>query len=115
MRDYNKGKFLLQRPAQILPVTSGKDSKPTAEMEQQQKRILEKVWSTVERTMDELKSTLLEQLKDSGKSIEEHEKTLESVELGDPHSLTLADMCLQGTSGTERHRRADLGVLRQSA
>jgi exocyst complex component 2 len=82
MRDYNKGKFLLEsRPGQLLPITSGKDGKPTPEAEQQQKRILEKVWSSVERTMGEMKNILLDQLKDSAKSVEEHEKTLEYVYL----------------------------------
>ena len=75
MRDYKKGKFLLEsRPGQLLPVGSTKDGAATG---QQQKRILDKVWSTVERVMGELRNQLQAKLQESSRSVEEQEKTLE--------------------------------------
>lgn len=77
MRDYKKGKFLLEsRPGQLLPLPAGKD---TALAEKQQKRILDKVWGTVEKTMGELRASLLNQLKSPARAVEEQEKTLEQV------------------------------------
>lgn len=77
MRDYKKGKFLLDsRPGQLLPVI-GKDGQDSAIGSQQQKRILEKVWSTVDRVMGEMRNILLAQLNDPSRSVEEHEKTIE--------------------------------------
>jgi exocyst complex component 2 len=76
MRDYKKGKFMLEsRPEQLLPVgnTSGKDSV----IPEQQKRILDKVWSTVEKVMGEMRNLLLVQLQDPSRTVEEHEKTIE--------------------------------------
>lgn len=74
LRDYNKGKFLLEsRPGQLLPVGSSKD----AQAEQQQKRILEKVWNTVEKAMGEMRSMLLAKLKEPSRPVEEQEKTIE--------------------------------------
>ncbi|KZT28105.1 hypothetical protein NEOLEDRAFT_1233888 [Neolentinus lepideus HHB14362 ss-1] len=82
LRDYNKGKFLLEsRPGQLLPVGSSKD----AQAEQQQKRILEKVWNTVERAMGEMRAMLLAKLKEPGRPVEEQEKTIEILlELNSP-------------------------------
>jgi exocyst complex component 2 len=78
MRDYNKGKFLLEsRPGQLLPLGGPKDGPPSAEIQQQQKRILNKLWAGVEKTMGEMRNTLLAQLGDVSKSVEDHEKTLE--------------------------------------
>jgi exocyst complex component 2 len=80
MRDYKKGKFLLEsRPGQLLPVSAAKDSRNAAVVEKQQKRILDKVWGTVEKTMTELRSVLLHQLQDPNRPVEEQEKTLEFV------------------------------------
>ena len=77
LRDYKKGKFLLEsRPGQLLPLPAGKD---TALAEKQQKRILDKVWGTVEKTMGELRASLLNQLKNPARAVEEQEKTLEQV------------------------------------
>lgn len=77
MRDYKKGKFMLEsRPEQLLPVgnnTSGKDSV----IPEQQKRILDKVWSTVEKVMGEMRNLLLLQLQDPSRTVDEHEKTIE--------------------------------------
>jgi exocyst complex component 2 len=76
MRDYKKGKFMLEsRPEQLLPVgnTSGKDSV----IPEQQKRILDKVWLTVEKVMAEMRNLLLVQLQDPSRTGDEHEKTIE--------------------------------------
>jgi exocyst complex component 2 len=78
MRDYKKGKFMLEsRPEQLLPVgnTPGKDSV----IPEQQKRILDKVWSTVEKVMVEMRNLLLVQLQDPSRAVDEHEKTIEYV------------------------------------
>ncbi len=75
MRDYKKGKFLLEsRPGQLLPVGSTKDGHAAG---QQQKRILDKVWSTVERVMSEMRNQLQAKLQEHSRSVEEQEKTLE--------------------------------------
>ena len=58
----------------MLPVGSSKDGQSTG---QQQKRILDKVWATVEKVMSELRSQLQAKLKESVRSIDEQEKTLE--------------------------------------
>ena len=76
MRDYKKGKFLLEsRPGQLLPIGSSN----IKEAEAQQKRILEKVWGTVEKAMAEMRLRLGGMLKDPGRSVEEQEKTIEYV------------------------------------
>ena len=75
LRDYKKGKFLLEsRPGQLLPVGSAKDGQIA---EAQQKRILDKVWSTVERVMSEMRNHLQAKLQETSRSVEEQEKTLE--------------------------------------
>lgn len=78
MRDYKKGKNLLEnRPSQLLPIGNLKEGPATQAAEQQQKRILDKVWSTVEKAMGEMRRVLVSQLQDSSRSVEEQEKTLE--------------------------------------
>lgn len=78
MRDYKKGKFLLEsRPGQLVPIGSTKDGQRSAAAEQQQKRILDKVWSMVERVMGEMRQQLNTQLEEPSRSVEEQEKTLE--------------------------------------
>lgn len=77
MRDYKKGKFLLEsRPGQILPVGSAKDGH---NLEMQQRRILKKVWGTVEKIMGEMRSQLLAKLQEPTRSVDEQEKTIEFV------------------------------------
>ncbi|PVG00796.1 hypothetical protein CPB86DRAFT_782356 [Serendipita vermifera] len=72
LRDYKKGKYLLEsRPGQLLPSGSGSST------EIQQKRIFDKVWNAVERVMDQMKTTLLNRLKEPSRSLEEHEKTID--------------------------------------
>jgi exocyst complex component 2 len=78
MRDYKKGKYMLEsRSSQLLPVAVSKDSASSVAAEQQQKRVLEKVWVSVEKAMSEMRNVLNTQLEDSSRSLEEHEKTLE--------------------------------------
>ena len=80
LRDYKKGKYLLEnRPGQLLPIGSTKDVVASKAAEQQQQRILEKVWKNIEKAMGEMKNVLLAQLQDSNKTVEEQEKTLEQV------------------------------------
>ncbi|KAF8886545.1 exocyst complex component sec5 [Infundibulicybe gibba] len=48
MRDYKKGKFLLEsRPGQLLPIGNVKEGQALDAAEQQQKRILDKVWAVI--------------------------------------------------------------------
>ncbi|KXN89146.1 Exocyst complex component 2 [Leucoagaricus sp. SymC.cos] len=78
MRDYKKGKYMLEsRSSQLLPVNISKDSTASSAAEQQQKRVLEKVWVSVEKAMGEMRSVLNAQLQDSSRNLEEQEKTLE--------------------------------------
>jgi exocyst complex component 2 len=77
LRTYNKGKFLREsRQGQTIPGESsinGRSGHPASE----QKRILDKVWSNVEKVMAEMKSLLLSKLQEPGRSVEEQEKTIE--------------------------------------
>lgn len=78
MRDYKKGKFMLEsRPGQLLPIGSQKEGEGAVLAERQQKRILEKVWGTVEKAMGEMRALLLSQLQDPSRPVEEQEKTIE--------------------------------------
>lgn len=76
LRDYKKGKMLMEsRPGQLLPI--GPSSQGTPSAEQQQKRILEKVWGNVEKAMTEMKNALHSQLQNPNRSVDEQEKTIE--------------------------------------
>jgi len=78
LRDYKKGKYLLEnRPGQLLPIGPTKDEPTSSGAQQQQKRILNKVWASVEKAMAEMKKVLVAQLQDSSRSVDEQEKTLE--------------------------------------
>ncbi|KAF7430424.1 hypothetical protein PC9H_006131 [Pleurotus ostreatus] len=78
LRDYKKGKFLLEnRPGQLLPISSSKEGSSSQSAEEQQKRILEKVWGSVEKAMGEMRTILSAQLQDASRSIDEQEKTIE--------------------------------------
>lgn len=78
MRDYKKGKMLLEsRPGQLLPSGTVKEGQTSATGDQQQKRILEKVWGSVEKAMSEMRNVLLSQLQDPTRSLEDQEKTIE--------------------------------------
>lgn len=75
LRQYNKGKFLLDsRPGQLLPIEAGAN---TGSSTAQQKRILDKVWVNVEKVMGEMKALLLARLQDPGRSVEEMERGIE--------------------------------------
>jgi exocyst complex component 2 len=66
------------RPGQLLPFSNTKDGQASASAaDQQQKRVLEKVWGSVEKAMGEMKNALLSQLQDPSRTLEEHEKTME--------------------------------------
>jgi exocyst complex component 2 len=67
------------RAGQLLPINAPKDSQNAVIAEQQQKRILDKVWSTVEKAMGEMRALLVNQLREPGRPIEDQEKTIERV------------------------------------
>lgn len=64
--------MLETRPAQLLPVTV-----TTASQKDQQRRIIDKVWSMVEKIVGEMRSSLLALLRDPRRSVEDQEKTIE--------------------------------------
>ncbi|KAF8908627.1 exocyst complex component Sec5-domain-containing protein [Gymnopilus junonius] len=79
LRDYKKGKYLLEnRPNQLLPIATADPSTQLLQ-QQQQRRILNKVWANVERAMDEMCKVLVARLEDSRRSLEEQEKTLVTI------------------------------------
>ncbi|KAL7419826.1 Exocyst complex component S5 [Cryptotrichosporon argae] len=73
LRDYKKGSFLASRPGAIIPGLRAS----TPDQIEQQKRIYDKVWASVEKIMGEMRAKLDAHLKDPGRSVEEHEKSLE--------------------------------------
>ncbi|KAF8157048.1 exocyst complex component sec5 [Crassisporium funariophilum] len=80
LRDYKKGKYLLDnRPGQLLPIGPTKDVPTSVSAQQQQNRILYKVWGSVEKAMGEMRKVLVSQLQDPTRSVEEQEKTLETL------------------------------------
>jgi exocyst complex component 2 len=100
LRDYKKGKFLLEsRPGQLLPLPSSNASN-IKEAEAKQKKILDKVWASVEKAMGELRNSSLALLKDHRRSVEEHEKTIECVEDSFIYIYpVLSDLVFQNTLG----------------
>ena len=78
MRDYKKGKSLLETQRdQLLPVAIKKDGQSIESAQQQQKQILDKVWATVEKCMSQMRNELLGKLQDPSRSVEEQEKTIQ--------------------------------------
>ncbi|KAH9019422.1 exocyst complex component Sec5-domain-containing protein [Lactarius hengduanensis] len=78
LRDYKKGKFMMEsRAGQLLPISGPKDGQSAVIAERQQKRVLDKVWGTVEKAMGEMRALLLGQLQEPGRPIEDQEKTIE--------------------------------------
>lgn len=69
--------MLESRPGQLLPIGSQKEGEGAVLAERQQKRILEKVWGTVEKAMGEMRALLLSQLQEPRRPVEEQEKTIE--------------------------------------
>jgi len=91
LRDYKKGKFILEsRPNQLLPNNPVAQT-PTVEHQEemqrdaeiQQKRIFDKVWSNVEKVMGSMRGNLLTKLKEVGRPIDDQEKIIEYVILDD--------------------------------
>jgi len=77
LRDYKKGKYLLEsRPGQLLPSGSNFNG---ATIDVQQKRIFDKVWGAVEKVMADMRTQMINRLKESSRMVEEHEKTIEYV------------------------------------
>lgn len=77
LRDYKKGKYLLEsRPGQLLPSGSNASG---ATVDVQQKRIFDKVWGAVEKVMLDMRTQMINRLKESSRMVEEHEKTIECV------------------------------------
>jgi len=101
--------MLESRPEQLLPAgnnTSGKDSV----IPEQQKRILDKVWSTVEKVMAEMRNLLLLQLQDPSRTVDEHEKTIEYLS----HGYILQDVssvALQDIARAQLERRPYVEIL----
>ncbi|CAA7268400.1 unnamed protein product [Cyclocybe aegerita] len=80
LRDYKKGKYLLEnRPGQLLPIGPTKDEPTSVAAQQRQKRVLNKVWTSVEKAMAEMRKVLVKQLEDGTRSVEEQEKTIEML------------------------------------
>jgi exocyst complex component 2 len=69
------------RAGQLLPISAPKDSRSAIVAEQQQRRILDKVWETVEKAMGDMRTLLLNQLQEPGRPVEEQEKTIERATL----------------------------------
>ena len=76
LRDYRKGTFInTSKSGQLLPGLPAN----TREQTEQQKRIFDKVWKSVEELMDDMRVKLDTHLKDSTRSVEDQEKTIEWV------------------------------------
>lgn len=74
MRDYKKGLFLkTSKTGQLIPGVQA----TTAEQKAQQKRVFDKVWTSVEKIMDDMRGKLDEGLKDPNRSVEDQEKVIE--------------------------------------
>jgi len=69
------------RAGQLLPISAPKDSQSAIIAERQQKRILDKVWGTVEKAMGEMRTLLVKQLQEPGRPVEDQEKTIEQVSI----------------------------------
>ncbi|KAG8889358.1 hypothetical protein FRB98_004642 [Tulasnella sp. 332] len=78
MRDYKKGKFLFEsKPGQLLPAATGNTAGSQGGAAASEKRIFDRVWKAVEQVMSEMQATLLAELKEPSRSVEEQEKTIE--------------------------------------
>jgi exocyst complex component 2 len=75
---YKKGKYLLDsRPGALLGLPPG--TTMTEQQGEKHRRVFEKVWGQVERTMSDLRTMLGKRLRDPKRSLEEVEKTIECV------------------------------------
>jgi hypothetical protein len=99
------------RAGQLLPISAPKDSQSAIVAERQQKRILDKVWDTVEKAMGEMRTLLVNQLREPGRAIEDQEKTIERVAL----SFVLFDRVklsmVQDSFGAQYARRSRVDIL----
>lgn len=74
LRDYKRGSFLnSSKSSQLIPGLPAN----TPAQQAQHKRVFDKVWSSVEKIMSEMKSKLDQGLKDPTRSVEEQERTIE--------------------------------------
>lgn len=74
LRDYKKGVFLKQtKTGQYIPGVAA----TTPQQKEQQKRVFDKVWTSVEKIMGDMRAKLDESLRDPSRSVEEQERTIE--------------------------------------
>ncbi|ORY35859.1 exocyst complex component Sec5-domain-containing protein [Naematelia encephala] len=74
LRDYKRGSFLnTSRSGQLIPGLAA----DTPQQKEQQKRIFDKVWTSVEKIMGEMRAKLDAALKDHARPVEEQERTIE--------------------------------------
>lgn len=74
LRDYKKGSFLnTSKSGVLIPGLPAK----TQEQKEQQRRIFEKVWRSVEVIMEGMKTELYDLLQDANRPVEEQEKIIE--------------------------------------
>ncbi|PWN47770.1 hypothetical protein IE53DRAFT_390079 [Violaceomyces palustris] len=95
LRDYKKGKYLLEsRPGQLLLAATsssnagepGASTGTNAKHQAQQRRVFAKVWDAVESTMSDMRSRLFALLREPRRSVEEQERTIEILIELDPGS-----------------------------
>ncbi|WFD44008.1 Exocyst complex component S5 [Malassezia psittaci] len=86
LRDYKKGKYLLEtRPNQLLPVHESSSNAPNSELQtMQQRQIFSKVWDAVEDAMYAMQKRLLLQLRESQHNVDDQEKCIEVLLELDP-------------------------------
>ncbi len=74
LRDYKRGSFLhSSKSGAFIPGVPAN----TQRQRDQQKRVFDKVWTSVENIMGEMKRKLDAGLKDPNRPVEEHERTIE--------------------------------------
>lgn len=74
---YKKGKYLLDsRPGALLGLPPG--TIMTEAQSEKHRKVFEKVWGQIEKTMADLKATLMDRLRDPRRNLEDVEKTIES-------------------------------------
>ncbi|WFD31661.1 Exocyst complex component S5 [Malassezia sp. CBS 17886] len=87
LRDYKKGRFLLEsRPGQLLPTDTSAGAPSVEHQAAQQRSIFAKVWDAVEEILVEMQHCLLAHLRDPSRSVEEQEKCIEYVAARQRHS-----------------------------
>lgn len=87
MRDYKKGKVVLESTMSCeLPdnnntgkIITEKESSDDATLSSQYRKVFDKVWTEVEKIMEEMKVQLFKQLTEPWRSMEDQEKTIKCV------------------------------------